>query len=114
VQRNIQTLLSTLYLYEYQGYGDQAIFVLDRLADEALRSTHFQWRKPEPPPPEADTDQNEEDEAEINMDKVEEEMAAAYSDEDEDDDDILHIDELGGPQVRLLKTYFSYIILRFF
>ena len=32
-----------------QGYGEQAIFVLDRLADEALRSVNFTWGRPMPP-----------------------------------------------------------------
>ena len=74
-----------------QGHGEQAIFVLDRLSDEALRASHFQWFKPSGIPEEgADDEEDVEDEAELNLDKVEEEMAAEYSDE-EDEDDILHI-----------------------
>ena len=74
-----------------QGYGEQAIFVLDRLSDEALRASQFQWFKPSGILEEGGDDEEDvEDEAELNLDKVEEEMAAEYSDE-EDEDDILHI-----------------------
>ncbi len=76
-----------------QGYGEQAIFVLDRLSDEALRSTSFKWNRPDPAVETGEDEGPMEDEAELNLDKVEEEMAADYSDEEEDDD-ILHINEL--------------------
>ena len=74
-----------------QGYGEQAIFVLDRLSDEALRSVNFQWGRPMPIQEAGDEDEDAEDDAELNLDKVEEEMAAEYSEEEEDE--ILHIDE---------------------
>ena len=77
-----------------QGYGEQAIFVLDRLSDEALRSINFQWGRPMPPQEVAEDEEEEIDEAELNLDKVEEEMAAEYSDEEEDE--ILHIDEFSA------------------
>ena len=32
-----------------QGYGDQALFVLDNLSNEALRSVNFEWKTPVPP-----------------------------------------------------------------
>ena len=32
-----------------QGYGEHAIFILDRLADLALRTSNWEWRKPVPP-----------------------------------------------------------------
>ena len=80
-----------------QGHGEQAIFVLDRLSDEALRASQFQWFKPSGIPEEGGDDEEDvEDEAELNLDKVEEEMAAEYSDE-EDEDDILHIN---GEKIR--------------
>lgn len=75
-----------------QGYGEQAIFVLDRLSDEALRATNFTWGKPIPPTETTGEDDEEVDDAELNLDKVEEEMAADYSDEEEEE--ILHIDDL--------------------
>ncbi len=64
--------------------------MLDRLSDEALRATQFQWFRPTAPTEDDAEDEIAEDEAELNLDKVEEEMAAEYSDE-EDEDDILHI-----------------------
>ena len=32
-----------------QGFGEQAIFVLDRLSDEALKAAQFHWSSPIPP-----------------------------------------------------------------
>ena len=75
-----------------QGFGEQALFVLDRLADEALRYNQFKWCTPIPPSTQGFDDQEIEDDDEINLEKVEEEMADVYSEEDEAD--ILHIDDL--------------------
>merc|ERR1712012_104471 len=74
-----------------QGFGEQALFVLDRLSDEALRSTQFTWNRPEAPEEEAKDDEEMEEDAEVNLDRVEEDMAGEYSDEEEGD--ILHIDD---------------------
>merc|ERR1712012_196060 len=49
-----------------QGFGEQALFVLDRLSDEALRHSQFSWHSPEIPQEEA---------------------------RDEEEDDIIHIDD---------------------
>ena len=76
-----------------QGYGEQAIFVLDRLSDEALRAVNFTWGRPMPTQENLEDDEPEDD-AELNLDKVEEEMAAEYSEEEEDE--ILHIDEFSA------------------
>ena len=78
-----------------QGFGEQAIFVLDRLSDEALRSNKFQWGHPSPPI-ELNSDNEDEidDEAELNLDRVEEDMAADYSEEEEEE--ILHINEINA------------------
>ena len=92
-----------------QGHGEQAIFVLDRLSDEALRASHFQWFKPSGIPEEgADDEEDVEDEAELNLDKVEEEMAAEYSDE-EDEDDILHINGEKKTFLELRKIRNTYL-----
>ncbi|KAI5640251.1 intra-flagellar transport protein 57 domain-containing protein [Phthorimaea operculella] len=69
-----------------QGYGEQVCYILNVLADEALKNEHFQWQKPVVDLPETeeateDVDQVE-DETEIILDKVEEEMAI-YSEESE-------------------------------
>jgi hypothetical protein len=79
----------------FQGFGEQAIFVLDRLSDEALRATNFQWFKASAPAEDEADEEAVDDEAELNLDKVEEDMAAEYSDE-EDEDDILHINGKGS------------------
>ncbi|XP_033336955.1 intraflagellar transport 57 [Megalopta genalis] len=75
-----------------QGSGDHAIYVLDNLADEALKMLKFQWRKVEIPPDEPNNEPEiEDDDAELILEKVEEEMMAEYEDEEED---ILHVDDI--------------------
>lgn len=97
-----------------QGSGEHAVYVLDNLADNALKVENFKWKRygnwrfyrnfywvkllnynnirvnilPDEPTPEADI---EDDEAELILEKVEEEMMAEY---DDDDQDILHIDDI--------------------
>ncbi|XP_040574524.1 intraflagellar transport protein 57 homolog [Lepeophtheirus salmonis] len=78
-----------------QGCGEQAIFVLDRLSDEALRIVGFEWAKPNILMEDGVGDDDEiEDDAEVNLDKVEEEMAGNYSEDDDDEGEILHIDDI--------------------
>ncbi|CAL1682860.1 unnamed protein product [Lasius platythorax] len=76
-----------------QGIGEHAVYVLDNLADNALKVEKFQWKKinipPDEPTPEPDI---EDDDAELILEKVEEEMMAEYDDDDEQD--ILHIDDI--------------------
>lgn len=69
-----------------QGFGEQVCYILNTLADEALKKENFEWQKPvvditEPEGTPDDLDQVE-DETEIILDKVEEEMAI-YSEESE-------------------------------
>jgi len=77
-----------------QGFGEQAIFVLDRLSDEALKAAQFHWSSPIPPSDDLPQDEEMEDDAELLLERVEEEMAEEYS--EEEDGDVLHIDELGA------------------
>ena len=78
------------------GYGEHAIFILDRLADETLRSNNWQWRKPVPPPDVGNEEPEQvDDDDEIILERLEEEMAEDYSDEDEAD--ILHINQVTPP-----------------
>ncbi|EFN73091.1 Intraflagellar transport protein 57-like protein [Camponotus floridanus] len=76
-----------------QGIGEHAVYVLDNLADNALKVEKFKWKKvnipPDEPTPEPDI---EDDDAELILEKVEEEMMAEYDDDDEQD--ILHIDDI--------------------
>ena len=75
-----------------QGSGEHAIYVLDNLADEALKAQKFQWKKVEIPPDEPNDEPDiEDDDAELILEKVEEEMMAECDDEDED---ILHVDDI--------------------
>lgn len=72
-----------------QGYGEQVCYILNVLADEALKVENFDWKKPVININDAeetvdDVDQIE-DETEILLDKVEEEMAI-YSEESEGED----------------------------
>ncbi|XP_068623217.1 intraflagellar transport protein 57 homolog [Battus philenor] len=67
-----------------QGYGDQVCYILNVLANEALKKENFEWEKPvvdilDPEESNEDVDQIE-DETEIFLDKVEEEMID-YSDD---------------------------------
>ncbi|PNF24819.1 Intraflagellar transport protein 57-like protein [Cryptotermes secundus] len=75
-----------------QGFGEHALFVLDHLADAALKSTNFMWKKPELVVEVEEEDDEMEDESELLLEKVEEEMAAEVSDEEEET--LLHIDDL--------------------
>ena len=75
-----------------QGYGDQALFVLDNLSNEALRAVNFEWRTPVPPiQDENDDEEIEEEDAEVDIERVEEDMLGVYSEEEEGD--VLHIDD---------------------
>ena len=79
-----------------QGYGEHAIFILDRLADLALRKSNWAWRRPVPPTTGgAEEPEEVDDDDEIILERLEEEMAEDYSEEDEAD--IPHIDQLTPP-----------------
>nr|CAD7455958.1 unnamed protein product [Timema tahoe] len=85
-----------------QGCGQQAVFVLDRLADAALKSTSFLWHKPEPP---VELDHEEdvpvEDESELLLERVEEDMAAEGSDDEEET--LLRIEDLAIQNIESQK-----------
>ncbi|XP_011343402.1 intraflagellar transport protein 57 homolog isoform X2 [Ooceraea biroi] len=75
-----------------QGTGEYAIYVLDHLADNALKTQKFKWKRVSIPPEELTPEPDiEDDDAELILEKVEEEMIAEY---DDDDQDILHIDDI--------------------
>ncbi|XP_066601228.1 intraflagellar transport protein 57 homolog [Prorops nasuta] len=77
-----------------QGTGEHAVYVLDNLADSAIKYQNFKWEKvnilPDEPTPEPEI---EDDDAELILEKVEEEMMAEY-DDDDDDEDVLHVDDI--------------------
>nr|XP_027217532.1 intraflagellar transport protein 57 homolog [Penaeus vannamei] len=77
------------------GFGEHVIFVLDRLADFALKTASFAWKKPVYPTEDTGGDEGDvEDEAELTLDKVEEEMMAEFEDEEEEEENIMHMDDL--------------------
>ncbi|KAJ8913943.1 hypothetical protein NQ315_015180 [Exocentrus adspersus] len=75
-----------------QGVGEQVVYILDNLANDAMRKSNIILRKPKPPEEKEDTVEVLDDESEINLDKVEEEMIAAYSD-DSDEENIFRLDD---------------------
>ncbi|XP_029971719.1 intraflagellar transport protein 57 homolog [Salarias fasciatus] len=65
------------------GSGEYVCFVLDRLADEALRRTGFTFRKPKYPTESTEEESVMEDDAELTLSKVEEEMTEEADEEEE-------------------------------
>ncbi|XP_071095047.1 intraflagellar transport protein 57 homolog [Haliotis cracherodii] len=71
-----------------QGCGEHCIFVLDRLADEALKNSHFKWSRPSYPEEEMEEENVIEDEdAELTLNKVEDPMFGGGDDDDFEDDE---------------------------
>ncbi|KAF7990383.1 hypothetical protein HCN44_000188 [Aphidius gifuensis] len=76
-----------------QGVGEHAIYVLDCLADQAIKASNFKWQKPEITVNDSNEESEiEDDDAELVLEKVEEEMMANY--DNDDDDNIIHIDDI--------------------
>ncbi|XP_067675036.1 intraflagellar transport protein 57 homolog [Haliotis asinina] len=71
-----------------QGSGEHCIFVLDRLADEALKNIHFKWNRPSYPEEEMEEENVIEDEdAELTLNKVEDPIFGGGDDDDFEDDE---------------------------
>ncbi|XP_037313864.2 intraflagellar transport protein 57 homolog [Pungitius pungitius] len=66
------------------GSGEHVCFVLDRLADEALRRRSFSFRRPNYPTETTEEESVMEDDAELTLSKVEEEMIEEPDEEEED------------------------------
>ncbi|GIY13005.1 intraflagellar transport protein 57 homolog [Caerostris extrusa] len=81
-----------------QGWGEQVIFVLSRLADHALKKQAFNWKRPIILPEDDDGNDSvlDTDDSEVTLEKIEEEMIAeAYEEEDsEDEGEILDLEAL--------------------
>uniref|UniRef100_T1D1P4 Putative intraflagellar transport protein n=1 Tax=Cupiennius salei TaxID=6928 RepID=T1D1P4_CUPSA len=72
-----------------QGWGEQVIFVLSRLADQALLKNGFRWKRPIILPEDDDSNDTtmDGDDSEVTMEKIEEEMITeAFEEEDSDDE----------------------------
>ncbi|NWR69649.1 IFT57 protein, partial [Centropus unirufus] len=65
------------------GYGEQACYVLDCLAEEALKNTGFSWKRPVYPTEEREEEEITEDDAELMLDKLEEDVVEEESDNEE-------------------------------
>ncbi|GAB6021403.1 Intraflagellar transport protein 57 [Chamberlinius hualienensis] len=78
-----------------QGYGEQVIYILDRLADEALKVSSFTWKKPEYPVEEDEIIHVVDTESELMIAKIEEDLTDYNNDiDDEDDEHLIGIDDL--------------------
>ncbi|KYO22515.1 intraflagellar transport 57-like protein [Alligator mississippiensis] len=65
------------------GSGEQACYVLDCLAEEALKYTGFSWKRPAYPMEELEEEAIAEDDAELTLNKLEEDIAEEESDGEE-------------------------------
>ncbi|XP_060542289.1 intraflagellar transport protein 57 homolog isoform X2 [Pantherophis guttatus] len=65
------------------GYGEQACYVLDCLAEEALKYTSFSWKRPMYPTEELEEEAITEDDAELTLNKIEEIIAEEETDNEE-------------------------------
>lgn len=65
------------------GSGEQVCYVLDRLAEEALKKKHFAFKRPTYPTETTEEESVVEDDAELTLSKVEEELTEEPEDQDE-------------------------------
>ncbi|XP_075051015.1 intraflagellar transport protein 57 homolog [Mixophyes fleayi] len=65
------------------GYGEQVCYVLDFLAEEALKHIGFTWKRPIYPSEELDEEVAVEDDAELTLNKIEDEIVEEGSDDEE-------------------------------
>ncbi|CAH3190534.1 unnamed protein product [Porites evermanni] len=73
------------------GSGEQVCYVIDKLADEALKAKKFAWQKPQHAQEDFEEETMEDDEAELTLNKVEEEMMDEADEEIEEDDNYLDL-----------------------
>ncbi|OXB71867.1 UNVERIFIED_CONTAM: hypothetical protein H355_011228 [Colinus virginianus] len=66
------------------GCGEQACYVLDCLAEEALKYSGFSWKRPVYPTDELEEEEITEDDKELTLNKLEEDVAEEESDNEED------------------------------
>ncbi|XP_078590345.1 intraflagellar transport protein 57 homolog [Branchiostoma floridae x Branchiostoma japonicum] len=77
-----------------QGCGEHAVYILDKLADEAMTSTGFTWDKPVYPEEEMEEETMVDDDAELTLNKVEDEMMMDDDDEIEEEETFLDLEGL--------------------
>ncbi|KAG8587262.1 hypothetical protein GDO81_005616 [Engystomops pustulosus] len=66
------------------GYGEQVCYVLDFLAEKALKHIDFTWNRPTYPSEELEEEVVGEDDAELTLNKIEDEIVEEDSDNDEE------------------------------
>ncbi|CAF1112452.1 unnamed protein product [Adineta steineri] len=80
------------------GSGESVVYILNRLADDALKKTGFTWRSPEKPDelPDNDDAGAKDDDNEIDVNKIDEEMFNRDNDADEyeEDETVLNMEAL--------------------
>lgn len=80
------------------GSGEQVIYTLNKLADEALQNKRFSWKDPDYPQENNDDDEDknndEMDEAELDLNKIEEDMLRFTNDDIDEDENILNMEAL--------------------
>lgn len=79
-----------------QGCGEHCIYVLDKLADEALKSSGFNWDKPDYPQEELEEENVVEDDAELTLNEVEKSIFQNEMEEEEfeEEEQILDLEGL--------------------
>ncbi|EEB20321.1 ift57/hippi/che-13, putative [Pediculus humanus corporis] len=81
-----------------QGFGEHVIYILDQLADEAIKILNIKWSHPELVKEVEEAVEEIEDEAELILEKVEEEMATFFCDDD-DDESAINLEDLRNIQI---------------
>ncbi|KAL1463682.1 hypothetical protein WDU94_015415 [Cyamophila willieti] len=66
------------------GFGQQVIYILDAVAEQALKQSKFHFKRPVPPKEVNTEEVIVEDDSELLLERIEEEMVAEISSEDED------------------------------
>ncbi|KAK6636244.1 hypothetical protein RUM43_009902 [Polyplax serrata] len=82
-----------------QGFGENVIYILDQLANQAMKFNNVKWLHPEPVKEVSEAEEEVEDEAELILEKVEEEMATFFSDDEDDDETTINLDDLKNIQM---------------
>jgi len=73
------------------GYGEQVIYLVNKLCDEALKSQMFSWKRPEYVEEEEEEENIVEDDAELTIDKLNDELAEEIEEEAEEEENYLDL-----------------------
>lgn len=87
------------------GHGEQVIYLVNKLCDEALKSQMFSWKRPEYVEEEEAEENVVEDDAELTIDKLNDELAEEIEDEAEEEES--YLDLAGLKQQSYLNEFSS-------